>query len=91
MLKKLGIPVEVAEAIEGLRGGMLQIPPETLLDTLLLANHFAPIASPLAGPDQQQPPHEDSVMDLFIDAEKRALMLEEAQADASAMTAALLV
>jgi hypothetical protein len=30
-------------------------------------------------------------MDLFIDAEKRALMLEEAQADASAMTAALLV
>lgn len=91
VLKKLGIPAEVSEAIESLRGGMLQIPPETLLDTLLLANHFAPVVSPLANPAQEQPPHEDSVMDLFIDAEKREEMLEEAEADASAMNAALLV
>jgi HD-like signal output (HDOD) protein len=91
VLKKLGIPAEVAEAIENLRGGMLQIPPETLLDTLLLANHFAPVASPLASGEAAAAPHDDSVLDLFIDADKRARMLAEAEADASAMNAALLV
>jgi HD-like signal output (HDOD) protein len=91
VLKKLGIPGEVAEAIESMRSGMLQIPPETLLDTLLLANHFAPVRSPLESPGKEDAPHEDSVMDLFIDAEKRDRMLQEAEADASAMNAALLV
>jgi HD-like signal output (HDOD) protein len=92
VLKKLGIPAEVAEAIESLRGGMLQIPPETLLDTLLLANHFAPVKSPLAAEaEEEDAPHDESVMDLFIDAERRERMLEEAQADVQAMNAALLV
>ncbi|HEY1148067.1 MAG TPA: HDOD domain-containing protein [Pseudoduganella sp.] len=91
VLHKLGIPEPVANAIEGLRGGFMQIPPETLLDTLLLANHFAPVASPLANPDRDPAPHEDSVLDLFVDKEKLDRMLDESADDAASMNAALLV
>jgi len=90
VMHKLGIPEPVANAIEGLRDGFLQVPPETLLDTLLLANHFAPVASPLEV-ERAEPPHSDSVIDLFIDEEKRVKITEEAARDAASMSAALLV
>ncbi|UGQ48206.1 HDOD domain-containing protein [Massilia endophytica] len=90
VMHKLGVPEPVANAIEGLRDGFLQVPPETLLDTLLLANHFAPVASPLETP-REEPPHSESVIDLFIDEEKRAQITEEAARDAASMSAALLV
>jgi HD-like signal output (HDOD) protein len=90
VMHKLGIPEPVANAIEGLRDGFLQVPPETLLDTLLLANHFAPVASPLEV-ERAEPPHSDSVIDLFIDEEKRLKITEEAALDAASMSAALLV
>ncbi|MBB3219321.1 HDOD domain-containing protein [Pseudoduganella umbonata] len=90
VMTKLAIPEEVAAAIEGLRDGFLGVPPESLLDTLLLANHFAPVDSPLAQPREDMPQSE-SVVDLFIDEEMAAGMLDEAERDATAMTAALLV
>jgi HD-like signal output (HDOD) protein len=90
VMHKLGIPEPVANAIEGLRDGFLQVPPETLLDTLLLANHFAQVASPLEV-KRAEPPHSDSVIDLFIDEEKRLKITEEAALDAASMSAALLV
>lgn len=90
VMNKLAIPEEVAAAIEGLRDGFLGVPPESLLDTLLLANHFAPVDSPLAQP-REELPQSDSVVDLFIDEEMAAGMLDEAERDATAMTAALLV
>jgi hypothetical protein len=37
----------VAQAISGLRDGVLDPQPHTLLDTLLLANRYALVASPL--------------------------------------------
>ena len=37
-------------AISALRDGWMTMPPSTLLDTLLLANQFAPVASPLGVP-----------------------------------------
>lgn len=90
VMHKLGIPEPVANAIEGLRDGFLQVPPETLLDTLLLANHFSPVASPLEVA-RAEPPHSDSVIDLFIDEQKRLKITEEAALDAASMSAALLV
>jgi len=91
VMHKLGIPEAVATAIEGLRGAFISIPPESLLDTLLLANHFAPVASPLANPEQDAAPHEETVLDLFIDQEKLDRMLAESADDAASMSAALLV
>ncbi|SFM50800.1 HDOD domain-containing protein [Rugamonas rubra] len=91
VMAKLCIPDEVAEAIEGLRDSFLSIPPDNLLDTLLLANHLAPVASPLQSAPRELPPHADSVIDLFIDEETLAAMLAESEIDAAAMSAALLV
>ncbi|HJV01795.1 HDOD domain-containing protein [Duganella sp. FT3S] len=91
VMHKLSIPEPVAEAIEGLRDGFLSIPPDNLLDTLLLANHLSPVPSPLAGPQREIPPHSDSAIDLFIDEDKLKSMLEESEIDAAAMSAALLV
>ncbi|TFW30081.1 HDOD domain-containing protein [Duganella callida] len=91
VMRKLCIPEPVAEAIEGLRDSFMSIPPDTLLDTLLLANHLTPVRSPLQEPQRELPPHTDSAIDLFIDAEKLASMLEEARRDAADMSAVLLV
>ncbi len=90
VMTKLAIPEEVATAIEGLRDGFLGVPPESLLDTLLLANHFAPVDSPLAQP-REDTPQSESVVDLFIDEQMAAEILDEAERDATSMTAALLV
>jgi hypothetical protein len=90
-MRKLCIPEPVSEAIEGLRDSFMSIPPDTLLDTLLLANHLTNVKSPLQEPQRDLPPHSDSAIDLFIDEEKLASMLEEARIDAAEMSAALLV
>jgi hypothetical protein len=90
VMNKLGIPEPVASAIEGLRDGFLGVPPESLLDTLLLANHFAPVASPLAQP-REETPQAESVVDLFIDDEMAKRLLEQAEKDVASMNAALLV
>ena len=47
VLRRLSVPVPVLEAVEAHWDGFLTLPPVTLGDTLLLANHLAPIESPL--------------------------------------------
>jgi HD-like signal output (HDOD) protein len=47
VLLRLGVPAAVTGAIEALWNGMRALPPETLGDTLLLANDLSPIGSPL--------------------------------------------
>jgi HD-like signal output (HDOD) protein len=47
VLLRLGVPEAVLGAIEALWKGLRVLPPETLGDTLLLANDLAPVASPL--------------------------------------------
>ncbi|WP_432377250.1 HDOD domain-containing protein [Duganella sp. P38] len=91
VMRKLCIPEPVADAIEGLRDSFMSIPPDTLLDTLLLANHLTPVKSPLQEPQRELPPHSDSAIDLFIDEQKLAAMLDQAKRDAAEMSATLLV
>ena len=91
VLNKLNIPEPVSTAIQGMRDSFLQIPPESLLDTLLLANHLSPVASPLQAAPRELPPHSESVIDLFIDEEMMEELLAQAGKDAEAMNAALLV
>jgi hypothetical protein len=47
VLKKLVIPEAVLASVESLWDGFRALPPETLGDTLLLANDLAPVDSPL--------------------------------------------
>lgn len=69
VLKKLDVPAPVLEAIGELRRAWLNMPPATLLDTLLLANQYAPVASPLGTAAGPLPDHADSALDLVIDEE----------------------
>lgn len=91
VMRQLCIPEPVAEAVEGLRDSFMSIPPDTLLDTLLLANHLTPVKSPLLQAERELPPHSESAIDLFIDEDKLKAMLAEAAIDAAEMSAALLV
>lgn len=47
VLTRLGVPDGVFQAIEAMWAGLRAIPPETLGDTLLLANDLSPVPSPL--------------------------------------------
>ncbi len=91
VLKKLFIPASVSGAILALRDGMLNMPPSTLLDTLLLANQFAPVASPLGAPPPPMPAHADSALDFVIDAASLASIVAESAEQVRSMSGALLV
>ena len=91
VMKKLKIPEIVRTAIEGLRDGWVNMPPSTLLDTLLLANQFSPVRSPLARPEPEMPAHDESVLDFAVDREMLTRILDESAAEVKSMSAALLV
>ena len=93
VLKKLAIPPPVAEAISGMRHGLMSMPPTTLLDTLLIANRFSPVASPLDAPAAANTGliHEQSVLDLVFDRAMMESILAEAAEQHRLMSAALLV
>ena len=91
VMKKLKIPELVRTAIESLRDGWVNIPPSTLLDTLLLANQFSPVPSPLARQEAAMPEHDDSVLDFAVDKEMLRKILDESAAEVRSVSAALLV
>ena len=84
VMRKLAIPIDVTQAIAGLRDGVVNPQPHTLLDTLLLANRYATVASPL-GEGQETPGP-----GLLDDAAVRALR-DEAAETAEALGDATLV
>ncbi|MBC3918312.1 HDOD domain-containing protein [Undibacterium sp. CY18W] len=47
IMRRLGIPESVMQAVEALWHGVCAFPPESLGDTLILANDIAPVLSPL--------------------------------------------
>ena len=91
VMRKLSIPEPVSSAIVGLRDAWMSMPPSSLLDTLLLANQFAPVASPLSVRDEPLPDHEDSVLDFVIDNATLQEILAESADEVKSMSAALLV
>ncbi|MFM2085723.1 MAG: hypothetical protein RLZZ237_592 [Pseudomonadota bacterium] len=91
VMKKLLIPQAVSEAIEGLRDGLLAIPPDSLLDTLLLAKQLAPVASPLQQTFVEMLTPSDSVIDFIIDNDTLQSILAESAEEVRSMSAALLV
>ena len=91
VLKKLAIPEALSSAIEALRDGLLTIPPATLLDTLLLANQFSPVASPLDRHPSLPLDQSESVLDLFVDSDMLSSILAESEEEVRSLSAALLV
>lgn len=91
VMRKLAIPDTVMDAIQNLRSGLMGMPPSTLLDTLLLANQFAPVHSPLAPEAPAQPAHEDTALDFAIDRAELDRILQESADEFQLLSAALLV
>ncbi|MBD8656943.1 HDOD domain-containing protein [Oxalobacteraceae sp. CFBP 13730] len=91
VMKKLSIPPAVSEAIADMRGGWLNMPPATLLDTLLMANQYAPVPSPLDTPREPLPPHGENAIDFVFDEVTLGEILEEAAETARAMGGITLV
>ena len=91
VMRKLSIPESVMEAIQGMRNGLLGVPPTNLLDTLLLANRYAPVPSPLALQTRALPAHGDTALDFLFDQATLDSILKESGEEFQRMSAALLV
>jgi HD-like signal output (HDOD) protein len=91
VMKKLSIPESVMQAIQNMRSSLLGMPPSTLLDTLLLANQFAPVPSPLATRTLALPEHGDTVLDFLFDQETLDSIVKESAEEVRLMSAALMV
>jgi HD-like signal output (HDOD) protein len=89
VLKVLAVPEPVMTAIEALWEGMLAMPPETLGDTLLLADQLAPVESPLSTLAGMSREGVGIKIDLAIDDETLSGILEDAAEEVKSLTSAL--
>ena len=89
VLAKLGVPAAVMQAIEAMWGGMRALPPETLGDTLMLANDLAPIDSPLHVRPGATSRQSAATVDFIVGEGTLASILEESSEEVSSLTAAL--
>jgi len=90
VLSKLGVPVPVMGAIEALWNGMRALPPETLGDTLLLANDLAPFPSPLHARPGATTIDAAATIDFTVGEGTLAQVLAESAEEVKSLTAALL-
>jgi len=89
VLKVLGVPEPVVKAIEALWEGLLAMPPETLGDTLLLADQLAPVESPLSKLAGMSREGIGVKIDLALDDETLSGILEDAAEEVKSLTSAL--
>jgi len=90
VLKALSVPQAVVDAIEVMWKGYLALPPESLGDTLLLAEQLTHLDSPLnalAGQGHQGV--DRAQIELSLADETLTGIMEESAAEVAAMTAAL--
>lgn len=89
VLKRLSIPARVEEAVEGLWEGYLAMPPQSLADTLLLADELAPVASPLSQLAGAGREGTEAQIDFALDDETLSGILQESAEDVASLIAAL--
>ena len=89
VLKVLSVPVPVFEAIEVLWQGYLAMPPETLGDTLILADWLAPVESPLHQLGDNATEGMRASIDLVVGQETLAEILRESAEEVESLTGAL--
>jgi len=90
VLHKLGVPGPVMAAIEAMWDGLRALPPETLGDTLLLANDLAPHPSPLFMPPGATTYAGAATIDFVIGEDTLKSVLEEASEEVKSLTLALI-
>jgi len=87
VLAALAVPEPAVAAIEALWEGYLSFPAVTLGDTLLLAEHLAPVKSPLH--HMEQPDSVAADIDMSIEEDTLAGILRESADEVRSLTAAL--
>lgn len=90
VLKKLNVPAPVLAAVEATWAGMRALPPETLGDTLLLANDLSPVASSLHTRPGATSRAAASTIDFVIGEGTLAGVLEESAEEVKSLTSALM-
>ena len=90
VLNKLMVPKRVVAAVEALWFGMRVMPPETLGDTLLLANDLAAVASPLDPRSAETIRQAASEIDFAIGEGTLNSLLAESGEEVASLTSALL-
>jgi len=90
VLQKLNVPAAVMAAIDDVWTGMRALPPETLGDTLLLANDLSPVASPLHQRPGATSMQSAATIDFVIGEGTLNSILEESAEEVKSLTAALL-
>jgi HD-like signal output (HDOD) protein len=89
VLRKLGVPGPVMDAIEALWNGLRALPPETLGDTLMLAKDLAPVPSPLLERPGISPMQVGATIDFAVGDGTLALILQESEAEVRSLVTAL--
>jgi HD-like signal output (HDOD) protein len=89
ILEALSVPAPVIEAIDTLWHGYLSLPPETLGDTLLLANQLAPVKSPFDLKVDGAAQGATANLDMAVGNETLTEILKEATSDVRALAAVL--
>ncbi|KQQ96233.1 HDOD domain-containing protein [Massilia sp. Leaf139] len=90
VLLRLGVPTPVMGAIEAMWNGMRALPPETLGDTLLLANDLSPVASPLLERPGATTVAAAASIDFAVGDGTLARVMEESAHEVQSLTSALL-
>ncbi len=90
VLEKLAVPEPVMAAIEAMWDGMRALPPETLGDTLMLANDLAPVRSPLHERPGATTRYAAATIDFTIGDGSLNSILDESADEVASLTAALL-
>jgi HD-like signal output (HDOD) protein len=91
VLNKLMVPKTVVSAVESLWYGMRVMPPETLGDTLLLANDLSAVSSPLDTRSESAIQQDASEIDFAIGDGTLLSILEESDEEVQSLTSALLM
>lgn len=91
VLTNLTLPNEVNSAVEALWYGLRAMPPETLGDTLLLANELARTVSPLDTRTDSETNRCESEIDFVVGEGSLQSILEESEEEVQTLSAALII
>lgn len=89
ILKQLGTPPVVQQAIDGMWHGYLAMPPLTLADTLLLADQLAALESPLSELAGKGREGTQASIDVALDDSTLSRILDESAIEVESLIAAL--
>lgn len=91
VMKQLGIPVSVVQAVEALWHGYCAFPALSLGDTLLLADDLAPVRSPLHETDEMSKRRISMIIDFDIEDTNFQSLMTESESEVDSLRSALMV